>query len=108
MNNEKVITIVMTKKRLLRRVCNEATAYRQYLVNFNAYVSENTFYRFRDVVTLYDEDICEYVEKDYVSKTQTDKVSGELCFFSVDTYLGYTIGEIKRYCDSHINDYNRR
>ena len=104
--NEKVLRVVMTKKRLWQRVCNCYTAYRTYVVYFKAYIGEHTFYRVRDIYRIYDEDICEYEDCGCVSKTRSDIVASEMLFNNILCYEGLTIDKIRAWCNKHIDEYN--
>jgi len=106
MANEKITTIVLTKKVLLHKVNNDMTSYRKFLVHFKARIDERWFYRRKDVVTIYDEDLFEFAEKDHLSKKEYDRITNELVLSCISGYSGENINYITQECNKHIEQYN--
>ncbi len=109
MNNEKIKRVEITKKVLLERVANSMTSYRRYGVYFKAYTDDKGgYYRFNDVVLVYDEDVCEYADKDYVGEKQSKAIISEFVFFDIDgQYVGLTIDKARELQREHIDSYNK-
>lgn len=91
----KIEKIEMTRTQLVERVSNCATSYRTYFVRGWATLDNGKIAYIQKFVRLFDEDICEYVDKDYVSESQTKRVARELCFFALDTYTGQDIEKVR-------------
>lgn len=110
MNSEKIISIEIKRKNLLQRVANEATSYRVYNVHFKAFVKGfDGWYNFNDVVTIFDEDVCEYADKDYVGKKESNAIINEFVFFTIEAdYVGLTLDKAREQQRQHIDEYNAR
>ena len=107
MNNDKIVNIEITKKRVIQRVDNSMTSYRNYAVYFRAYIDDRRYYRRVDVVTIYDDDIFEYAEKDHLSKKEYNRVINELVWGNISYYEGMNIKSINAVCNQHIDTYNQ-
>lgn len=101
--------VEVTKKTLIKRVANEMTSYRVYKVNFRANIVENDtlWWRSSDIVVIYDEDVCEYADKDRVSKTETNKIVNEFIYTALDYLVGMTTKQAYTYIKDHYDSWAR-
>lgn len=99
--------IEMIKKTLLNRTNNNMTSYYKYLVYFRGYIDDRHYYKFKDIVTIFDDDIFEYLEKDNITKKELNNTISELAFCSVDTYSNMNASDIYKQCNEHIEKYNK-
>lgn len=102
----KTITkIELTKKLLITRVNNSMTSYRKYLVYFNAYVSEYKYMKLKKIITIFDDDIFEYYEKDHLTQKEIKTCINDLIYCDID-YINNDVFEIKEICNKSIIEYN--
>ena len=102
----KTITqIELTKKTLLDRVNNSMTSYRKYLIYFNAYVSNDKYMRLKKIITIFDDDIYEYYEKDHLTQKEITTAINDLIYCNID-YINYDVFDIREICNKSIIEYN--
>ena len=102
----KTITqIELTKKTLLARANNSMTSYRKYLVYFNAYVSEYKYMRLKKIITIFDDDIFEYYEKDHLTQKEIKTAINDLIYCDID-YINNDVFENRKICNKSIIEYN--
>ena len=102
---ETITQIELTKKTLLVRVNNSMTSYRKYLVYFNAYVSNDKYMRLKKIITIFDDDIYEYYEKDHLTQKEITTAIIELIYWDID-YINMNVFDIREICNKSIIEYN--
>ena len=102
---ETITQIELTKKLLIARVNNSMTSYRKYLVYFNAYVSEYKYMRLKKIITIFDDDIYEYYEKDHLTQKEITTAINDLIYCNID-YINNDVFETKEICNKSIINYN--
>ena len=102
---ETITQIELTKKSLLARVNNSMTSYRKYLVYFNAYVSNDKYMKLKKIITIFDDDIFEYYEKDHLTQKEITTAIIELIYWDID-YINMNVFETRNICNKSIIDYN--
>lgn len=102
----KTITkIELTKKLLISRVNNSMTSYRKYLVYFNAYVSNDKYMKLKKIITIFDDDIFEYYEKDHLTQKEITTAINDLIYCNID-YISNDVFETREICNKSIIEYN--
>ena len=102
----KTITqIELTKKSLISRANNSMTSYRKYLVYFNAYVSNDKYMKLKKIITIFDDDIFEYYEKDHLTQKEITAAINDLIYCDID-YINNDIFETRNICNNSIIEYN--
>lgn len=102
----KTITqIELTKKLLIARVNNSTTSYRKYLVYFKAYVSQYKYMKLKKIITIFDDDIYEYYEKDHLTQKEITKAINDLIYCDID-YINNDVFYIREICNKSIIEYN--
>lgn len=102
----KTITqIELTKKLLISRVNNSMTSYKKYIVYFNAYVSEYKYMKLKKIVTIFDDDIFEYYEKDHLTQKEITAAINDLIYCNID-YINNDVFETREICNKSIIEYN--
>lgn len=102
---ETITQIELTKKTLLDRVNNSMTSYRKYLVYFNAYVSEYKYMRLKKIITIFDDDLFEYYEKDHLTQKEIRIGINDLIYCNID-YINNDVFETREICNKSIIEYN--
>ena len=102
---ETITQIELTKKSLITRVNNSMTSYRKYLVYFNAYVSEYKYMRLKKIITIFDDDIFEYYEKDHLTQKEITTAINDLIYCNID-YINNDVFETREICNKSIIEYN--
>lgn len=102
---ETITKIELTKKLLITRVNNSMTSYRKYLVYFNAYVSEYKYMKLKKIITIFDDDIFEYYEKDHLTQKEITTAIIELIYWDID-YINMNVFETREICNKSIIEYN--
>ena len=102
----KTITkIELTKKLLISRANNSMTSYRKYLVYFKAYVSEYKYMKLKKIITIFDDDIFEYYEKDHLTQKEITTAINDLIYCDIN-YINNDVFEIREICNKSIIEYN--
>ncbi len=102
----KTITkIELTKKILISRVNNSMTSYRKYLVYFNAYVSEYKYMKLKKIITIFDDDIFEYYDKEHLTQKEITTGINDLIYCNID-YINNDVFETMEICNKSIIEYN--
>lgn len=102
---ETITKIELTKKLLITRVNNSMTSYRKYLVYFNAYVSNDKYMRLKKIITIFDDDIFEYYEKDHLTQKEITRAINDLIYCDID-YINNDVFETREICNKSIIKYN--
>ena len=102
---ETITQIELTKKSLITRVNNSMTSYRKYLVYFNAYVTNDKYMKLKKIITIFDDDIFEYYEKDYLTQKEIKTCINDLIYCNIN-YIGMNVFETRNTCNKSIIDYN--
>lgn len=102
---ETIAQIELTKKLLIARVNNSMTSYRKYLVYFNAYVSNDKYMKLKKIITIFDDDIFEYYEKDHLTQKEITKSINDLIYCDID-YINNDVFETREICNKSIIEYN--
>ena len=102
---ETITQIELTKKTLLDRVNNSMTSYRKYLVYFNAYVSNDKYMKLKKIITIFDDDIFEYYEKDHLTQKEITTAINDLIYCDIN-YINNDVFETKEICNKSIIEYN--
>ena len=102
---ETITQIVLTKKILITRVNNSMTSYRKYLVYFNAYVSEYKYMKLKKIITIFDDDIFEYYEKDHLTQKEITRCINDLIYCNIN-YINNDVFETREICNKSIIEYN--
>ena len=100
-----ITKIELTKKLLIARVNNSMTSYRKYLVYFNAYVSEYKYMKLKKIITIFDDDIFEYYEKDHLTQKEITRCINELIYCNIN-YINNDVFETMEICNKSIIEYN--
>lgn len=100
-----ITKIELTKKLLISRVNNSMTSYRKYLVYFNAYVSNDKYMRLKKIITIFDDDIFEYYEKDHLTQKEIKTCINDLIYCDID-YINNDVFDIREICNKSIIEYN--
>lgn len=100
-----ITQIELTKKLLISRVNNSMTSYRKYLVYFNAYVSNDKYMRLKKIITIFDDDIFEYYEKDHLTQKEIKTAINDLIYCDIN-YINNDVFETREICNKSIIDYN--
>lgn len=100
-----ITKIELTKKLLISSVNNSMTSYRKYLVYFNAYVSEYKYMKLKKIITIFDDDIFEYYEKDHLTQKEIKTAINDLIYCNID-YVNNDVFEIRNICNKSIIEYN--
>ncbi len=100
-----ITKIELTKKSLIARVNNSMTSYRKYLVYFNAYVSEYKYMRLKKIITIFDDDIFEYYDKDHLTQKEITIGINDLIYCNID-YINNDVFNIREICNKSIIEYN--
>ena len=102
----KTITkIELTKKLLIARVNNSMTSYRKYLVYFNAYVSQYKYMKLKKIISIFDDDIFEYYEKDHLTQKEMKTAINDLIYCDID-YINNDVFDTRNICNKSIIEYN--
>lgn len=102
---ETITQIELTKKLLIARVNNSMTSYRKYLVYFKAYVSNDKYMKLKKIITIFDDDIFEYYEKDHLTQKEIKTAINELIYWDID-YINMDAFETREICNNSIIEYN--
>ena len=102
---ETITKIELTKKLLISRVNKSMTSYRKYLVYFKAYVSEYKYMKLKKIITIFDDDIFEYYEKDHLTQKEISTAVNDLIYCDID-YINNDVFEIREICNKSIIEYN--
>ena len=102
-----ITKIELTKKLLITRVNNSMTSYRKYLVYFNAYVSEYKYMKLKKIITIFDDDIFEYYEKDHLTQKEITTAINDLIYCDIN-YINNDVFETREICNKSIIEYNYR
>ncbi len=102
---ETITQIELTKKSLIARVNNSMTSYRKYLVYFNAYVSNDKYMRLKKIITIFDDDIFEYYEKDHLTQKEITTATNDLIYGDIN-YINNDVFETREICNKSIIEYN--
>lgn len=100
-----ITKIELTKKILITRVNNSMTSYRKYLVYFNAYVSEYKYMKLKKIITIFDDDLFEYYEKDHLTQKEITTAINDLIYCDIN-YINNDVFEIREICNKSIIKYN--
>lgn len=100
-----ITKIELTKKLLIARVNNSMTSYRKYLVYFNAYVSDYKYMRLKKIITIFDDDIFEYYEKDHLTQKEITTAINDLIYCNIN-YINNDVFETMEICNKSIIEYN--
>ena len=102
-----ITKIELTKKLLISRANNSMTSYRKYLVYFKAYVSEYKYMKLKKIITIFDDDIFEYYEKDHLTQKEITTAINDLIYCDIN-YINNDVFEIREICNKSIIEYNDR
>lgn len=102
---ETITQIELTKKLLIARVNNSMTSYRKYLVYFNAYVSQYKYMKLKKIITIFDDDIYEYYEKDHLTQKEIKTAINDLIYGDIN-YINNDVFETREMCNKSIIEYN--
>lgn len=102
---ETITKIELTKKLLISSVNNSMTSYRKYLVYFNAYVSDYKYMKLKKIITIFDDDIYEYYEKDHLTQKEIMTAINDLIYCNID-YINNDVFETREICNKSIIEYN--
>ena len=100
-----ITQIELTKKLLIARANNSMTSYRKYLVYFNAYVSQYKYMKLKKIITIFDDDIFEYYEKDHLTQKEITTAINDLIYCNID-YINNDVFETRKICNKSIIEYN--
>ena len=100
-----ITKIELTKKLLITRVNNSMASYREYLVYFKAYVSEYKYMKLKKIITIFDDDIFEYYEKDHLTQKEITTAINDLIYCDIN-YINNDVFEIREICNKSIIEYN--
>lgn len=100
-----ITKIELTKKLLIARANNSMTSYRKYLVYFNAYVSNDKYMRLKKIITIFDDDIFEYYEKDHLTQKEIKTAINDLIYCDIN-YINNDVFETREICNKSIIEYN--
>lgn len=102
---ETITKIELTKKLLISRVNNSMTSYRKYLVYFNAYISDYKYMKLKKIITIFDDDIFEYYEKDHLTQKEIKTCINDLIYCDIN-YIDNDVFETREICNKSIINYN--
>ena len=102
-----ITKIELTKKLLISRANNSMTSYRKYLVYFKAYVSEYKYMKLKKIITIFDDDIFEYYEKDHLTQKEITTAINDLIYCDIN-YINNDVFETREICNKSIIEYNYR
>lgn len=101
----KITQIELTKKLLIARVNNSMASYRKYLVYFNAYVSEYKYMKLKKIITIFDDDIFEYYDKDHLTQKEITTAINDLIYCDIN-YINNDVFDTREICNNSIIEYN--
>lgn len=102
---ETITKIELTKKILISRVNNSMTSYRKYIVYFNAYVSNDKYMKLKKIITIFDDDIFEYYEKDHLTQKEITTAINDLIYCNIN-YINNDVFDTREICNKSIIEYN--
>lgn len=102
---ETITQIELTKKILIARVNNSMTSYSTYLVYFKAYVSNDKYMKLKKIITIFDDDIFEYYEKDHLTQKEITIAINELIYWDIN-YISFDVYKTREICNKSIIEYN--